>query len=234
MPIQRTAAGYFDSIVAEYDSRIQRGLPRYDEMLAELTRSLPSTAGDVLELGCGTGALSLRIAERYPDAQLTLVDAAPAMLEVAQQRLAAVTSRTRFVEATFETLDLEEQRWDVIAASMSLHHLADKRPFYRKVRLALRTGGVFAFADELAGATAYTHLLHWNDWLAFARQPGHLSEPEIGEIVEHMNVLDHYESLPRQLELLTEAGFGSADCVWRNINYGIFIAVAPPAPARGV
>jgi tRNA (cmo5U34)-methyltransferase len=226
MPIQRTAAGYFDSIVAQYDDRMQRGLPRYDEMLAELTRTLPSTANDVLDLGCGTGALSLHLAERYPEAKLTLVDAAPSMLDVARQRLAGVSATVTFVESTFETLDLEERRWDVIAASMSLHHLVDKLPFYRKVRLALRDGGMLAIADELAGATSHTHELHWNDWLAFARQAGHLSEPEIEEIIEHMNVLDHYETLPRQLELLTAAGFGAVDCVWRNINYGVFIAVA--------
>ncbi len=226
MAKQQTAGSYFETIVAAYDSRIRRGLPRYDEMLAELARTLPTTANDVLELGCGTGALSLRIAERYPSAHLTLVDAAPSMLEVARQQLASVTSRVRFVEATFEDLALDTGRWDVIAASMSLHHLADKQPFYRKLRLALREEGVLAFADELTGATAYTQELHWNDWLAFARQPGHLSEEEISGIIEHMNVLDHYETLPAQLELLRAAGFREVDCVWRNVNYGIFVAVA--------
>lgn len=222
----QSAGGYFETITADYDSRIRRGLPRYDEMLTELARTLPATANDVLELGCGTGALSLRIAERYPKARLTLVDAAPSMLEVARQRLAPHSSRSRFVEAMFEDLVVDKGRWDVIAASMSLHHLIDKLPFYQQLRLAVREGGVLAFADELTGATAYTQELHWNDWLDFARQPGHLSEEEISDIIEHMNVFDHYETLPVQLELLRAAGFREVDCVWRNVNYGIFVAVA--------
>ena len=41
-----------------------------------------------------------------------------------------------------------------------------------------------------------------------------------------MNVFDHYETLPAQLELLRTAGFREVDCVWRNGNYGIFVAVA--------
>jgi ubiquinone/menaquinone biosynthesis C-methylase UbiE len=222
----QTAGAFFESIVAEYDSRIRRGLPRYDEMLAALTRTLPATATDVLELGCGTGALSLLIAERYPDAHLTLVDASPSMLAVARERVGPASYRATFVESTFEELALREGRWDLIAASMSLHHLADKLPFYRTLRLALRGGGVLAFADELTGATAYTQDLHWNDWLAFARLPGHLSEEEIVGIIEHMHALDHYETLPAQLKLLRGAGFHEVDCAWRSGNYGIFVAVA--------
>jgi tRNA (cmo5U34)-methyltransferase len=230
MPVQQTAGSYFNTIVDEYDSRMLRGLPQYEEMLAELTRSLPAAASEVLELGCGTGALTMRIVERFPNANLMLVDAAPAMLKLAEGRLTsaspATASRARFIESTFERLDLEERRWDCIAASMSLHHLVDKQPFYRKLRLALREGGVLAFADELCGAIAYTQELHWNDWLAFARLPDHLTEQEIDEIVRHMNVLDHYETLPRQLELLSAAGFREVDCVWRSLNYGIFVAGA--------
>ena len=37
MPAQQTAGSYFNAIVDEYDSRMLRGLPRYEEMLAELT-----------------------------------------------------------------------------------------------------------------------------------------------------------------------------------------------------
>ena len=79
---------------------------------------------------------------------------------------------------------------------MSLHHIIDKQPFYRKLRFALREGGVLAFADELCGAVGHTQELHWSEWLAFARLPEHLTEQEIEEIITHMYEFDHYETLP--------------------------------------
>lgn len=225
--VPKTAGEYFGAIVEEYDSRMRRGLPRYEEMLRELVRSLPAAAEDILELGCGTGALTLLLAERYPSARLTLVDAAPEMLDLTRDRLADafpdVRASAHFIVSTFEDLDLTEQRYDCITASMSLHHIADKGPFYRKLHFALRRGAALVFADELTGAVDYTQELHWNDWLEFARLPGHLTEDEIGEIIEHVEELDYYETLPRQLELLAAAGFSTADCVWRSGNYAIFV-----------
>jgi ubiquinone/menaquinone biosynthesis C-methylase UbiE len=49
---------------------IRQLLPRYDEMLEVITRCLPSTSRRILELGCGTGELSLKILNRFPDAQV--------------------------------------------------------------------------------------------------------------------------------------------------------------------
>ena len=95
-----SAADFFDARADVYDSLIRRGAPCYEEMLAELIAWVPSGATRVLELGCGTGALTLRLADRCPDAALTVVDAAPEMIEIAKKRVASpnatfVTS-TRF------------------------------------------------------------------------------------------------------------------------------------------
>jgi len=107
---------------------------------------------------------------------------------------------------------------------MSLHHIVDKGPFYRRLHGSLRPGGMLVLGDELAGAVPRVQQLNWDGWLRFARQSGRLSDSEIEEIVRHEREFDHYETLPRQLELLGAAGFGSADCVWRYLNYAVFVA----------
>jgi tRNA (cmo5U34)-methyltransferase len=107
---------------------------------------------------------------------------------------------------------------------MSLHHIVDKGPFYRRLRESLRRGGMLVLGDELVGALPHIQQLNWNGWLRFARQSGRLSDSEIEEIARHEREFDHYETLPRQLELLGAAGFGSADCVWRYLNYAVFVA----------
>ncbi len=226
----QTPREYFGAIAREYDARALRAQPRYEEMLAQLVASLPDSASDILELGCGTGALTILLVMHYPRAKLTAVDAAPEMIELAQKRLTAEASnldeRVRFVTAFFEGLNLPERGLDLITANMSLHHVVDKGSLYDRLRRALREGGLLVFGDELTGAVPYIEQRHWNSWLDFARMPGHLAEEEIADIVRHAEELDHYETLPRQLELLRGAGFGPIDCVWRYLNYGIFVGQA--------
>ena len=218
----------FAKMAAEYDSIARRGMPVYDEQLDAIGRCLLDGVTAVLELGCGTGALTLRLLRRYPEAEFTGIDAAQEMLDIARERVRAegAAERVSFRTALFEELNLGAEGFDLIAANMSLHHVSDKRPFYSKLRRALRPGGLLVFGDELRGALPHIEERYWDAWLEFARQPGHLNEEEVAQVIRHTEELDHYETLPRQLELLTEAGFGQADCVWRKLNYAVFVAQA--------
>lgn len=223
-----TAADFFAARVAEYDSLIGRGHPCYQEMLDQVGGMLPESAEEVLELGCGTGSLTMILASRYPASRLTIVDGAAEMVELTGARLMDahpdVAAGARFVASTFEDLRLADATYDLVASNMSLHHIVDKQPFYSSIRAALRPGGSFVLGDELVVNDAEKQERYWQWWLEFARRPGGLTEREIDEITEHMDAFDRYETLPRQLEMLTSAGFEGVDCVWRFLNYGVFVA----------
>ena len=219
---------YFESMAREYDERTLRGLPRYEEMLGQIAAHLPDAAETILELGCGTGALTGMLAHRYPSAAIRAIDASAQMIEVAKERLArqgVLVGRVEFGVSLFEDLAMPDKAFDLVAANMSLHHLIDKRPFYAKIRGSLRAGGAFVFGDELIGAMPDIERRHWDAWAEFASQPGHLSQEEIDGIVQHVEQFDHYETLPRQLELLVGPGFGQVDCTWRYLNYAVFVAI---------
>jgi tRNA (cmo5U34)-methyltransferase len=220
-----TAVGdYFDKIAAGYDTFALRAMPRYEEMLREIVRCLPDGPRDLLELGCGTGTLTAILMRRYPEANLTAIDASAEMIETARARVPA--ARVSFTVSLFEDLDLPEGSFDLIASNMSLHHIADKGPFYKRLHDAMRPGGFFILGDELTGAMSRISELNWNGWVEFARQQGHLSEEEIARIIQHEREFDHYETLPDQIDLLRDAGFDSVDCVWRYLIYGVFVAHA--------
>ncbi|HEX8141509.1 MAG TPA: methyltransferase domain-containing protein [Pyrinomonadaceae bacterium] len=225
---ERTAFDYFGSMAEGYDSLIRRAVPRYDEMLSRLVDYLPPSASNILELGCGTGNLSLALAERYPEAALTFVDAAPEMLETTRLRLErkhpASALRARFVETTFEKIVSAPGSFNLVASSISLHHVKDKAALYRKLYALVSPGGKFLFSDQLRGATLAIHEKNWQRWLEFCRSPGHCSEEEVASLLEHAAAHDHYTPLEEQFRLLSEAGFKSPDCVWRNLIWGIVTA----------
>ena len=225
-----SAAGYFGSMSESYDSLIHRAVPRYDEMISRLLDYLPRAAQRVLELGCGTGNLSLRLSESFPRASLTLVDGSAEMIALVRSRLDGSKSRssrrTSYVEARFEGLDFPTGSFDLVVSSISLHHVEDKAKLYARVRSFLSDGGRFCFADQIRGEPESNHRLNWERWLDFCRERGNCTPDEIESLLQHAAAHDHYTTLTEHSALLAKAGFSAIDCVWRNWMWGIVTATA--------
>ncbi len=89
---------FFDSLAADYEQAITRCFPRYGEMLWALMDYLPDLKTEepkILELGCGTGNLSMRIAERFPR-QTDISGHFALVTRVMQEPLA--TGRVRYLD----------------------------------------------------------------------------------------------------------------------------------------
>ncbi len=213
-----------------YDSLIRRSVPRYDEMSERLVDYLPRDSARVIELGCGTGNLSLRIAQSLPTAALTLVDASAEMIAFTRARLADTrvrgATRRDFITARFEDLDLPAKSFDLVVSSISLHHVEDKGALYERIHTMLCPGGRFCFADQIRGELEANHELNWRRWLEFCREPGHCTPDEIASLLDHSAAHDHYTTLSDHFALLSRARFSEIDCVWRNWMWGIVTAIA--------
>lgn len=219
-PTGQTASQFFADRIPEYDSLMRRAVSHYEEMTAALLFELPHESPRILELGCGTGNLSLQVAARFPDAALTLVDASPEMVEVTRHRLTeaapTVAARSRFITARFEELALDAGSFDLATSAIALHHVADKGPLYRTVHQVLGRGGRFCFADQLKLEDPAAQERHWREFLAFWRRPGNCTEAEIEQLLAHSALHDHYETLADQFRFLEAAGFHACDAPWRN------------------
>ena len=228
--VPNSATGYFGSMAESYDSLIHRAVPRYDEMIARLLDYLPDDPRRVLELGCGTGNLSLRLAKTFPRAELTLVDGSAEMVSLVRSRIdeSRIDSNPRvaYVEARFEALDLPAGSFDLVVSSISLHHVDDKAALYRRIRGLIPAGGRFCFADQIRGEPESNHRVNWDRWLDFCREPGHCTHEEIESLLDHAAAHDHYVPLSEHIALLSAAGFTEIDCVWRNWMWGIVTATA--------
>jgi ubiquinone/menaquinone biosynthesis C-methylase UbiE len=118
----------------------------YDEVL----RELPDLAGrTVLEFGCGTGTLGLRLGREH-SARLIFADTSPAMLAVLRGKLsAAPLAEARVLEGELATLPLDAATVDAVLCSMSLHHVEDVPGVLRQFRRLLKPGGLVLVADAM-------------------------------------------------------------------------------------
>ena len=227
--LEGSASDYFGAMTESYDSLIKRSVPRYDEMTDRIEDYLLPDAARVVELGCGTGNLSVRLARRFPRASLVFVDGSAEMIAVTRGRIGRTTAGAggyEFITGKFEELDLPTKSFDLVVSSISLHHVEDKAALYRRIHAFLQQGGRFCFADQIRGEPEANHEVNWRRWLEFCAEPGHCSPDEIESLLQHSAAHDHYTTLSDHFALLERAGFVKLDCVWRNWMWGIVTATA--------
>jgi len=99
-------------------------------------------AGAVLEVACGPGRLTTAVrGVRFGVA----VDASPAMLETAQQRMNGAAGRWAFLRTDAFVLPFRSEAFDVVYTLRFIRHfqLADRQRLYQEIRRVLRPRGVF-------------------------------------------------------------------------------------------
>ena len=97
----------------------------------------------VLEVGCGTGTLTMALSERARHA--IGVDPAPRMVAIAARK--ARGRSASFAVASAEELPFEDNAFGGAVASMTLHHWADAGQGLAELARVLRPGGTLAIAD---------------------------------------------------------------------------------------
>ena len=120
----------------------------YPQMFAELEREPFS---DVLDVGCGTGAVIELLHGKHPGARYVGLDLTPDMIAVAK---AKGLDGCEFVVGDAEDLPFAANSFDAVLTSNSFHHYPNPERFFAGVHRVLRPGGTLLICNECSGDRA--------------------------------------------------------------------------------
>lgn len=139
--------GIWDTISDTYESQID---VRFEPVVMGLVKRARLRLGDeVLDLGTGTGAVALKVAEvTGPSGKVVGVDISPEMVQIARRRAEreAAGSAIEFLEGRAEDIPSQDQSFDAVVAGLSFMYVLDREAASKECARVLRGGGRFAAA----------------------------------------------------------------------------------------
>lgn len=208
----------WDSSSVTYDTSPGHRIGTQEEKEAwkhELKRNLPQSPQNVLDVGCGTGAMGLLFAEMGH--RVTGVDLSEAMMAKARQKAAAQNLPMDLKTGDAEHLPFEEGSFDVVVNRHLLWTLPHPEIALKEWHRVLKNGGTVLIIDGV-----------WKD-KSFSSRAKRLLSDGLAKIFDRTNH-SHYDKnlrshlpydggMPKEIMMscLDDAGFGGAS--FRDLMY---------------
>jgi len=153
----------------------------------------------ILDIGCGPGTITADLAALVPDGQVTGVDRAPDILDLARATAAERGLRNvGFAVADVHALDHPDDTFCVVHAHQVLQHVGDPVQALREMYRVTRPGGLVAVRDSDYAAMAwYPRSRGMDDWLGLYRRVARANggEPDAGRRLKSWALAAGFEDI---------------------------------------
>ncbi len=128
------------------------GLERVIDAVVDVAAPTPGVS--VIDLGCGSGQLSLPMARK--GAKVMAVDISPKMIDSLDRRAAELGLEIETAALPVQELEIEPSSVDLVVSNYAMHHLYDdeKRAVVVAATSWLKPGGRLVFGDMMFGRGA--------------------------------------------------------------------------------
>ncbi|MDE2388339.1 MAG: class I SAM-dependent methyltransferase [Betaproteobacteria bacterium] len=142
-------AFHFHWLTRWYDPMMQRFFPETGIKAALIAQAYLQPDQAVLDVGCGTGTLTLMIKQTEPGADVYGLDMDFQALNIAQEKIGKAGESITLQQGSAACLPYPDASFDRVFASLMLHHLTrqDKRQMLREAFRVLKPGGELHVAD---------------------------------------------------------------------------------------
>lgn len=115
--------GYLNPIApVTYDLVTAWATPPHERKIRQqLIQQIEGQPQQILDLGCGTGSMTLMLKQAFPQAQITGLDLSPYMLIMAESKAKKLGLDLQWIHSLAEKTPFPNQSYDVITISMLFH-----------------------------------------------------------------------------------------------------------------
>ncbi|MDL2246408.1 class I SAM-dependent methyltransferase [Methanobrevibacter sp. OttesenSCG-928-K11] len=211
----------FDDAADRYDKDRKYLIPCFDDFydIAIDVINFEKDNPKVLDLGAGTGLLSKFLLEKYPNADITLVDLSNNMLDKAKERFSKYPN-FKYINEDYLNAEFDE-KFDIIMSSLSIHHLKenDKKELYKKCSTLLNEDGIFINADIVLSPSKKLDKIFKDNVNKRVLSSG--LDENIIKIANERRKFDDPSFLDTQLNWLKEFGFKEVDVPYKYYIFAI-------------
>jgi tRNA (cmo5U34)-methyltransferase len=184
-------------------------------------------ATHLLDVGCGAGNYTLKLLQKLPNLNVTLIDLSQPMLDRAVQRIRPGTIGTiEPMQGDVRNLALPHNQFDIILAAAVLHHLRGEeewRAVFRKFHAALKPKGSLWISDFVFHNLPQVQQIMWE------RYGQYLTTLKDEKYRDHVFAYTQQEDTPRdlmfQFDTLRFAGFQQIELLHKNNCFAAFGAI---------
>jgi SAM-dependent methyltransferase len=126
------------------------------DTIATLAAGASPTPARIMDVGCGRGTTTVRLAQQYPSAAIVAADQSPGLLTVVRDRLNAQNRRAALVAADFHHLPLRTACADLALACFCVYHSPQPHDVLAEIARCVRPGG--AIIATTKSADSYHHI----------------------------------------------------------------------------
>ncbi len=211
--------------VKDYDKTISAFVPPYINMINTIVNAIQFDAKEqikAIEFGHGTGMLTTKFLDQFPNSKVVGIDISPHMSKMAKKKLSRFKDRFCDIVADATIHSLEDY-YDLFLSNLFLHELNEneRTKIIMSIFTHLKDNGLFVFGDYIPQKEKQIKeylVEQWKQNMIKNGVPMKIAELEIAmHIDERWSEKEYFLSLQR-------AGFNSFECIWKDGFYAIIIA----------
>jgi tRNA (cmo5U34)-methyltransferase len=220
----------------EFQERFHGG--RGLEMRKSLVECITTSTKDkmlVLDVGCGTGDISIRVANNFPKAKIIAIDASSTYLDVAKNKVKnnKFEKQIKFKKINLKTIDSNKIKqlglFDIVISQYVLHYDFNHVSLFGKIHKSMNEGAKIIIGINVLLSDRHLSDLWWKNTEDYSFK-WHLSKgsnsveakskAKIDRVGLQRYVKKHVElySLEKWMQMFKKAGFKDVECVWQDYH----------------
>ncbi|MCP4178469.1 MAG: class I SAM-dependent methyltransferase [bacterium] len=181
----------------------------------------------ICDIGCGAGNFTLRVLNKFPQLNCTIIDLSQPMLKKAKNRIEKINGKIEnIVKDDIRNIILIKNHYDICIAAAVLHHLRNRKEWHsvlKKIYDSLVDGGSFWFWDLIKHDIEQVNHIQLNRYKKYLTKLN--SEEYQKSVFAYIEKEDTPESVTFITQTMHEIGFSKVDIIHKNCMFAAITGI---------